>query len=193
MSNYAYDRLTAADNAFLDLEAGKAHMHIAATAILETGSLANAAGGVDIERIRDYVASRLHLIPRYRQRLTYVPLENHPVWVDDDHFNIVYHVRHASLPRPGTLRQLKRLSARILSQRLDREKPLWEFWVLEGLDDGNRFAIVQKVHHCMIDGVSGADLLTVLMSPVPATLFDHGPVFVPRPTPSGVALVVEEM
>jgi len=192
MPYHAYDRLTVADNAFLDLEAGKAHMHIAATAVLEIGSLGNAAGGVDIERIREYVASRLHLIPRYRQRLAYVPLENHPVWIDDDHFNIAYHVRHASLPRPGTVGQLKRLAARIQSQRLDRAKPLWEFWVVEGLD-GDRFAIIQKVHHCMIDGISGVDLLTVLMSPVAATLFDHGPAFVPRPAPSGTALFAEEM
>ncbi|MBI5503902.1 MAG: wax ester/triacylglycerol synthase family O-acyltransferase [Deltaproteobacteria bacterium] len=193
MPHYAYDRLTAADNAFLELEAGKAHMHIAATAILEIGTLGNAAGGVDIERIREYVASRLHLIPRYRQRLVYVPLENHPVWVDDDHFNIAYHVRHASLPRPGTVDQLKRLAARIQSQRLDRAKPLWEFWVIEGLDDGSRFAIIQKAHHCMIDGISGVDLLTVLMSPLASTLFDHGPAFVPRPAPSGAALVAEEL
>ena len=87
-------------------------------------------------------------IPRYRQRLAYVPLERHPVWVDDDHFQIDFHVRHTALPQPGDRRQLKRLSGRILSQRLDRTRPLWELWVVEGLEGGDRFAIVQKAHHC---------------------------------------------
>jgi hypothetical protein len=91
-------------------------------------------------------------MPRFRQRLAYTPIEGHPIWIDDDSFNIRYHVRHASLPRPGTARQLKRLVGWINSQQLDRGKPLWEFWVIEGLESGH-FALVTKCHHCMIDGV----------------------------------------
>ena len=178
MSGFAYEPLSAADNTFLALENGGAHMHIAATSVFDCGSLASEAGGVDIERIRAYVESRLHLIPRYRQRLAYVPLGRLPVWVDDEHFNIAYHVRHTSLPRPGTIEQLKLLAGRIQSQRIDRAKPLWEFWVVEGLEDGRRFAVIQKTHHCMIDGVSGADLLAVLLSPFASTSFEPGPLFV---------------
>ena len=104
----------------------------------------------DAERIRGYVESRLHLIPRYRQRLAYVPLERHPVWVDDPRFNIFYHVRHTALPNPGEERQLKRLCGRIFSQKLDYTKPLWEVWIVEGLREG-RFALIAKAHHCMVD------------------------------------------
>lgn len=193
MSGYAYERLSASDNTFLELENGGAHMHIAATTVFDAGSLGNASGGIDIDRVRAYVASRLHLIPRYRQRLAYVPFERLPVWVDDDHFNVSYHVRHTSLPRPGTVEQLKLLAGRIQSQRLDRAKPLWEFWVVEGLEAGSRFAIIQKAHHCMIDGMSGVDLLAVLLSPFSSTTFEEGPRFRPRPAPSGPALVMEEL
>lgn len=192
MSSSSYERLTAADNTFLELEDGGAHMHIAATTIFEMGSLGREDGSVDVDRVRDAIASRLHLLPRYRQRLAFVPVERSPVWVDDDHFHLPYHVRHTALPRPGTERQLELLAGRILSQRLDRAKPLWEFWVIEGLEGGDRFAVIQKVHHCMIDGVSGVDLMAVLMSPFPQTDVEPAPAFVPRPVPSPVSLVLQE-
>src|SRR6185503_19534577 len=117
----------------------------------------------DIARIRAFVASRLHLIPRYRQRLAWIPVESYPVWIDDDHFNLAYHVRHTSLPRPGDEAQLKQLAARIMSQPLDRRRPLWEAWFAEGLEDG-RFALLTKIHHCMADGISAVDLITALLS-----------------------------
>jgi diacylglycerol O-acyltransferase / wax synthase len=189
---FAYEPLSAADNTFLELENGGAHMHIAATSVFDHGSLSNAEGGVDIDRIRSYVESRLHLIPRYRQRLAYVPFGRLPVWVDDEHFNIAYHVRHTSLPRPGTMAQLKALAGRIQSQRIDRAKPLWEFWVVEGLQDGERFAIIQKTHHCMIDGMSGVDLLAVLLSPFASTEFEPPKMYVPRPAPTAPALAIAE-
>jgi diacylglycerol O-acyltransferase / wax synthase len=189
---FAYEPLSAADNTFLALEDGGAHMHIAAASVFEHGSLSNSAGGVDVDRIRSYVESRLHLIPRYRQRLAYVPFGRLPVWVDDEHFNIAYHVRHTSLPRPGTMEQLKALAGRIQSQRIDRAKPLWEFWVVEGLEDGQRFAIIQKTHHCMIDGMSGVDLLAVLLSPFASTEFEPARMFVPRPAPTAPALAISE-
>ena len=179
-----YERLTVLDNSFLITESPTNHMHVAGTATYETGSLRTPAGGVDVARIRRYVESRLHLIPRYRQVLAYTPLEGHPVWVDDQHFNIEYHVRHTSLPRPGDEDQLKRLSGRVMSQQLDRSKPLWEMWVVEGLDGGDRFAIVSKVHHCMVDGMSSVDLLAVLLTVEPTDEIDPPVRWVPRPRPT---------
>jgi WS/DGAT/MGAT family acyltransferase len=190
---FHYDRLGSQDATFLDLEGPTAPQHVAATVILRTGSLRTREGGVDIARIRRYVASRLHRIPRYRQRLAYVPIERHPVWVDDDHFQIDFHVRHTALPQPGDRRQLKRLSGRILSQRLDRHRPLWEFWVVEGLEGGDRFAIVQKAHHAMIDGISGVDLMAVLLRGEASDDFEEGPPWTPRPAPSGSELVGAEL
>ena len=191
MPDYAYDRLSVVDNSFLAIEDPNAHQHVGAVVLFETGPLRNGDGGVDIDRIREYVAARLSLIPRYRQRLVRVPLGTRLVWVDDDHFNIHYHVRHASLPRPGDERQLKRLVARIVSQRLDRAKPLWEMWIVEGMADG-RFALVAKTHHCMIDGISGVDLMAVLMSPSPDDAIPDSPTWLPRPAPSRFALLRDE-
>src|SRR5262249_7520458 len=167
-------------------------MHLGGTAIFEPGPLATPDGGVDIDRIRARIASRLHQIPRYRQRLAWVPVQNHPVWVDDHHFNLGYHVRHASLPRPGDDEQLKHLTARIMSQQLDRTRPLWEAWIVEGLE-GGRFALVMKTHHCMADGISAVDLITVLLSPFPDDEIEPAPRWTPRPVPSGVALLRDEL
>ncbi len=182
-----YDRLTAQDRSFLDLEGPSIHMHVAGAFLFERGSLATPQGGVDIDAICDYVEARLHRIPRYRQRLAWIPIEAHPVWVDDDRFNIHYHVRHAALPAPGDDRQLKRLCARILSQQLDRRRPLWEMWVVEGLEH-DRFALVCKTHHCMVDGISGVDLLAVLLGVTPEKEFEPGPAWYPNPAPSGFDL-----
>ena len=191
MANYAYDRLSVVDNSFLAIEGANTHMHVGAVTLFEAGPLTRPDGGIDVDRIRDYVASRLHLIPRYRQCLTAVPLGTRLVWIDDDHFNIHYHVRHASLPRPGDERQLKRLSARIVSQQLDRAKPLWEIWVVEGIE-GDRFALVAKTHHCMIDGIAGVDLMAVILSPRPEATTAPAPAWIPRPAPSRLALLRDE-
>jgi diacylglycerol O-acyltransferase len=123
----------------------------------------------------DHVRGRLHLVPRYRQRLATPPLETgRPLWVDDPNFNLEYHIRHAALPSPGTEEQLLQLAARIASQQLDRSKPLWESWLVEGLaprgaDSPERFALIFKTHHSLVDGVAGVDLATVLfdLSPKP--------------------------
>jgi WS/DGAT/MGAT family acyltransferase len=123
-------------------------------------------GGVDIDLIRKLMEAGLHRIPRYRQRLGRIPVLGHPIWVDDDRFNLAYHVRHTHLPVPGDERQLKRLAGRIMSQQLDRGKPLWEMWVVEGLQD-KRLAIITKVHHCMIDGVGSVELTGSVMRPTP--------------------------
>jgi len=192
MAPYAYDRLSALDHSFLLFERPNAYMHVASTQIFEIGPLRTPEGGVDAQAIKDATAASLHRIPRYRQKLRTTPIEGRPVWVDDPTFNIDYHVRHTSLPRPGTERQLKRLSARIMQQHLDRRRPLWEIWVVEGLED-DRFALISKVHHCMIDGMSGVDLLRILMSPTPEAEIPDAPLFVPRPAPTGAELVRDEI
>jgi WS/DGAT/MGAT family acyltransferase len=192
MARYAYDPLTALDNSFLIAESPKSHMHIAGTATYEAGPLRTADGGIDVDRLRAYVESRLHLIPRYRQVLSYVPIEQRPVWIDDRHFNIHYHVRHTRLPRPGDTRQLKRLAGRVMSQQLDRSKPLWEMWVVEGLEGGEHFAIITKVHHCMIDGMSSVDLLNVLLAVVPNDHIESVPRWLPRPAPDSWQLLASE-
>ncbi len=187
-----YERLSILDRFFIDMEKHNTHMHVAAVMILEGEPLRGADGGLDIERIRNYIGSRLHLIPRYRQRLAFIPIENHPVWVDDDRVNMHYHVRHTCLPKPGDIRQLKRLAARIMSQKLDRGKPLWEVWMIEGLRDG-RCAMITKTHHCMIDGVSGVDLMTVLLSLTAETTLHDTPAWNPEPVPSSLELVRDEL
>jgi WS/DGAT/MGAT family acyltransferase len=183
-----YDRLSQLDNSFLLLETANAHMHVAALQVFESGPLEGPHGSVDIELLRGYIESRLHLIPRYRQRLVYTPIEGHPVWVDDANFNIRYHVRHTALPVPGDQGQLKRLAARIMSQQLDRGKPLWEIWIIEGLADG-RCAMVSKTHHCVIDGVSGVDIMNVLMDTAPKTFALEPSAWCPRPEPNAMDLL----
>ena len=184
MARYRYERLSALDNFFLICESPTTPMHVGSTALFEAGSLSTPEGAIDGERIKHYIASRLDRIPRYRQRLVRIPLEQRTVWVDDPHFDLDYHVRHTSLPKPGDDAQLKQLSARIQAQQLDRTKPLWETWVVEGLQ-GDRFALIFKVHHCMIDGVSGADLLSVLLSPTVETGMEAPKPWRPRSAPSG--------
>lgn len=192
MASYAYDRLTALDNSFLQMERPNAYMHVASTMTFEAGELRTEAGGIDVDRIRKMIESVLHMIPRYRQKLQYIPLTDQPVWVDDDRFSIDYHVRHTALPRPGNIEQLKALSARIMQQHLDRRRPLWEMWIVEGLEDGG-FALISKVHHCMVDGVSGVDIMNILMSPSPEIEYHEPPTFVPRPAPGSAELIAGEM
>ena len=186
-----YERLSSLDNSFLALESRSTHMHVGAVTIFGAGSFAKPDGGIDVERLKDFVSSKMHMIPRYRQRIVRVPIEQHPVWVDDEHFNIDYHIRHIALPRPGTDEELKRIAGRLMSQQIDRTKPMWEMVVVEGLDN-NRFAIVTKIHHCMIDGLSGVDLMAVLMSLVPTEEIIPGPAYEPRPIPNGTELLVRE-
>jgi WS/DGAT/MGAT family acyltransferase len=184
-----YDRLSAQDNSFLLLEKPGLYMHVSATQIFELGPLRNELGGVDFDRIKKFIGSVLHRIPRYRQKLAWIPFEQRPVWVDDASFDLNFHVRHTSLPRPGSDAQLKKLAGRVMAQHLDRERPLWELWVVEGLED-ERFAVISKIHHCMIDGMSGMDLSQILQSPDPhATTIGEAPRFHPRPTPSSAELL----
>jgi WS/DGAT/MGAT family acyltransferase len=192
MPNYAYDRLSFLDHSFLRLESHTQHMHVAGVGIYEAGPLRKPDGGIDADRVRAYIESRLSLIPRYRQILAFTPLDGRPVWVDDAHFNINYHVRHSSLPRPGDERQLKRLAGRIMGQQLDRARPLWEVWIIEGFEDPGRFAMIAKVHHAVVDGVSGVDVLAVLLRTTPDEEFEPAPRWIPRPAPTGAQLAMAE-
>ena len=191
MARYAYDRLSFLDNSFLILEKENTPMHIAGTATFDAAPLTNADGSLDIDSVRAYVDSRLHLIPRYRQVLRQSWFQTSPIWVDYPHFNIHYHVRHTALPKPGDERQLKRLAGRIMSAHLHRTKPLWEMWIVEGLDGGERIAMISKVHHCMVDGVSSVDLLNVLLTPYPIENFEPGPNYLARPAPTETDLLWE--
>jgi WS/DGAT/MGAT family acyltransferase len=185
-----YERLSALDAAFLELEDESCPMHVGAVAVFDAGPLALADGGFDIERFRRFVESGLQ--PRYRQRIARLPVTNHPIWVDDPRFNLQYHVRHVSLPHPGDDRQLKRLAGHAFSLPLDRSKPLWELWLVEGLAE-NRFAVISKTHHCMVDGVRTADLLTSSMqlSPDAPTVPEPRP-WRARPAPGAAALALGE-
>ncbi|HUI24840.1 MAG TPA: wax ester/triacylglycerol synthase family O-acyltransferase [Candidatus Kryptonia bacterium] len=186
-----YDRLSALDASFLGIEDESCHMHVGGVLIFDAAPLRLAEGGVDIDRIRRAIHARLHLVPRFRQRLAYIPYERIPIWVDDDKFRLAYHVRHTALPHPGDERVLKRLVGRIMSQPLDRKRPLWEMWVVEGLD-GDRFALVSKTHHCMIDGISGADIMSVIMDPSPDADVGTPEPWKPRRLPSNARLVFDE-
>ncbi len=183
MAHYNYDRLSGQDTTFLLWETPALHMHVASTQIFELGPLATEDGGVDFETFKRFTESILHRIPRYRQKLKWVPVDGRPVWIDDPHFRIDYHVRHTSLPKPGSDAQLKKLSSRVMAQPLDRARPLWEIWVVEGLA-GDRFATISKIHHCMIDGSSGVDISQILMRLDRDREIHEAPRYVPRPEPS---------
>jgi diacylglycerol O-acyltransferase len=187
-----YERLSALDASFLGLEDESYHMHVGSVMIFDVGPLRTSSGGVDIERVRDTIEAHLHRVPRLRQRLAYIPYERMPVWVDDERFRLAYHVRHTALPPPGDERMLKRLVGRIMSQPLDRKRPLWEDWVVEGLQ-GDRFAFINKTHHCMIDGVSGADVMSAILDPDPNAKAPRPRPWKPRPCPSNARLVFEEI
>jgi WS/DGAT/MGAT family acyltransferase len=182
------NRLTALDASFLHLEDAGAHMHVAAVMTFD-------GEPPDYEELVEAIGARLHLVPRYRQRLAFVPLgQGRPRWVDDPHFNPRYHIRHTALPAPGTDEELKRLAARVFGQRLDRSKPLWEIWLVEGLDQG-RFALLSKTHHALVDGVSGADIVSVLFdtSPDPAPSAPETSPWLPSPVPSDSQLLAEAL
>lgn len=185
-------RLSGLDQSFLHFETPNAYMHVALTAVFEPGSLSVEDGGIDFASIRSHVASRLHLIPRYRQRLHYSPILGQPYWVDDPDFDLEYHVRHSHLPTPGTEAQLKTLVARMLERPLDRGRPLWEATFIEGLPNG-RFAMVIKVHHCLVDGIAGMDILAALFDPAPVTRIEPPRPWAPAPLPSTATLITDEL
>ena len=192
MTDEFYERLSALDAIFLDLESDRVPMHVGAALLFDAKPLMLEHGGLDIERIRRYTLSAIDRIPRYRQRLAWVPGLNHPVWVDDDRFNIRFHLRHTRLPLPGDERMLKRVVGRVFSQNLDRSRPLWEFWIVEGVEN-DQFALVAKAHHCMVDGVAGVGLLQELLQVGPAGRESEPSEWTPRPAPSRLRLLREEI
>jgi diacylglycerol O-acyltransferase len=179
------DRLTAVDASFLVRESGT-HMHIGGVLVFE-------GPPPQREEFEEHIGSRLHMVPRYRQKLAHPRFEmGRPMWIDDPSFNLGYHVRHSSLPSPGSEHELRQLVGRIFSQRLDRSKPLWEVWLIEGLERGC-FAVISKVHHSLVDGISGVDLTTVLfdLTPEGTPGLPEADPWHPAPEPSDAELVAE--
>jgi WS/DGAT/MGAT family acyltransferase len=178
------DRMSPQDASFLHIEDDVSHMHIASVGIFEGPE-------PPFTDIVSMIDSKLDLVPRYRRVVRTVPLElGRPVWVDDPHFNIEYHLRHTALPSPGGEAELRKLVGRVMSQPLDRSKPLWEIWVVEGLEDGH-WAVMAKTHHAMVDGVSGTDLLALIMDISPEPSIPEPATWTPEPAPSGLQLAAQ--
>ncbi len=178
--------MSAVDSSFLHIENDVTPMHIGGVSLFEGPPPA-------FSELKEMVASKLDLVPRYRQKVRFMPLgTGTPAWVDDPHFSLDYHVRHTAIPSPGSEEQLRNMAARVFSQALDRNKPLWELWSVEGLADG-RWALLSKVHHCMVDGVAATDLMSVMFSdtsrPEPAPRAS----FSPPPEPSDIELLARTL
>ena len=172
--------MSAQDATFLHVENDVTPMHIGGVSIFE-------GPPPPFRELRAMVESKLPLTPRYRQKVRFVPLGmGEPVWIDDPHFNIDYHLRHSAVPSPGTEKQLRATAARVFSQHLDRSKPLWEIWMLEGLEDEG-WALLSKVHHCMVDGVAATDMMSLMFGESPKPT--NGEVWQPEPEPSGLDLI----
>ena len=169
------ERLSGLDAAFLYLETPSHHMHVAMTMVIDPATM---PGGYSFDKLKAFIRSRLHVVPLFHRRLAQVPFNlHHPVWVEDPDFDLDYHVRRIGVPAPGGRRELAELAAQIASNQLDRSKPLWEMWVVEGLKHG-RIGVITKVHHCAIDGASGADFLVHLFDLAPVSQEDW-----PEPEP----------
>jgi diacylglycerol O-acyltransferase / wax synthase len=168
------------DSSFLHVENDTTPMHIGAVSIFE-------GPPPPFEEVREMVAGKLPLVPRYRQKVRTVPLAaGSPTWIDDPHFSLDYHLRHTAVPAPGSEDQLRQMAARVFSQHLDRNKPLWELWMVEGLED-RRWAFLSKVHHCMVDGVAATDLMSVMFSD--SSTSDASGEWAPGAEPSGVEIL----
>ncbi|HYM45047.1 MAG TPA: wax ester/triacylglycerol synthase family O-acyltransferase [Solirubrobacteraceae bacterium] len=184
MAQQHLDRMTPIDASFLHQEGSSSHMHVGGLTILE-------GPPPEMDAFLEHIRKRLHLVPRYRQKIASTALDSgRPVWIDDPSFNLEYHVRHTALPTPGEWEQLCALTARIFSQQLDRSKPLWEMWLIEGLRD-DRFALISKTHHSLIDGISGVDLATMLfdLSPDPPPIKHSGRAWRPHREPGAAELI----
>jgi WS/DGAT/MGAT family acyltransferase len=169
------------DSSFLHVENATTPMHIGGVSIFE-------GPPPPFAELRAMVAGKLDLVPRYRQKVRSVPLAvAPPVWIDDPHFSLDYHLRHTAIPSPGTEEQLRQMASRVFSQHLDRDKPLWELWAVEGLE-GGRWALLSKVHHCMVDGVAATDLMSVMFSDT--TAVSSAREWAPEPEPSGLELLL---
>ena len=176
------DRMSALDSGFYFAESENTPMHVGSVAVFD----GPAPTYGDVVRL---LLSKLPMVPRYRQRVREVPMQlGRPMWVDDPHFQILYHVRHTAVPRPGSDEQLRNLAGRVLGQRLDMSKPLWELYLIEGLQD-DRWAIISKVHHCMVDGVAGSDLMQLMFDLSPDATHEAPRDWSPQRTPTGAGMV----
>lgn len=188
-----YQRLTAQDTSFLHLENETTPMHVGSLVLMEAAPLLDDAGRFRIDDVRRLVERRLDKVPRFRQRLMEVPFaQGRPVWVDDDRFDLTFHVRLTALPRPGTEDQLKALMGRLQATPLDRRRPLWEVWFVEGVE-GDRVALVHKAHHAMVDGVASVDVATLLFDLEPSPPEDEESHWEPAPAPSPAQLLAETL
>jgi diacylglycerol O-acyltransferase len=176
------DRLSPTDAGFYYAESEDTPLHVGSVAVFE----GPAPSYGDVVRL---LLGKLPLVPRYRQRVRRVPLDlGRPLWVDDPHFQILYHVRHTAVPSPGGEEQLRNLAGRVLGQRLDLAKPLWELWLVEGLENG-RWALISKVHHCMVDGIAGTDLMQLMFDLTPDATHGEPQDWVPQRNPSSLEVV----
>jgi WS/DGAT/MGAT family acyltransferase len=192
VSQFHFERLGSDSASFLLVEGARHFTHATTVHIFESGPLAGAEGGVQFATIRRAIEAALARVPRYRQRLRWIPLEDYPVWIDDAEFNLDYHVRHTALPHPGAPEDLWRVAARVHSQRIDRHRPLWECWVIEGIAP-DRFALLMKTHHCMLEDSGELDLAQALLSADSDDVFEDPEPFRPRPAPSRLELGREEI
>src|SRR3954447_8924986 len=178
------DRLTPLDSSFLHLEDQASHMHVGTVLVFD-------GPPPEYEDFLRYVERRLHLVPRYRQKLAEVPLaQARPRWVDDENFDLSFHVRNTALPDPAGEHELRTLASRLFSQQLSRARPLWEMWLVQGLDRGRRFAVISKTHHAVVDGIAGVDLIAALFAPEEEASADA---WRPEPAPSKAALLGEAL
>jgi WS/DGAT/MGAT family acyltransferase len=190
----SYDRLSAFDASFLHLERVETPMQVGAVAVLESAPFYDGRGRFRLQDVRKLVDSRLHLIPRFRKRVMDVPFGiGYPVWADDDSFDIARHVHLTRLPVPGRRRDLLSLAERLMSQLLDRNRPLWELWFVEGLDGGAHVGLIHKSHHTLTDGISGVDIATVLLDFTPEPTVLDAPEFVPEPPPEPARLMLDTL
>ncbi|HRI96675.1 MAG TPA: wax ester/triacylglycerol synthase family O-acyltransferase, partial [Nocardioides sp.] len=187
------DRVRSRDLAFLENETPTAPCHNATVEVFDPGDPSGPGGGFDYDRFVALILDRIPFVPRYRQRVQEVPghLAN-PVWVDDDHFDIGYHVRRSALPRPGSTEQLRELVSRIVSRPLDRSRPLWEIYFVEGLADG-RVALLYKTHQALVDGVETVDLGQVLLDKDPDVQLLGNDEWHPHRHPSPAGLVASAL
>jgi diacylglycerol O-acyltransferase / wax synthase len=180
------DRMSALDASFFFAESENTPMHVGSVAVFE----GPAPSYGDVVRL---LLSKMPLVPRYRQRVRPVPMQlGRPLWADDPHFQILYHVRHTAVPSPGSDEQLRNLAGRVLGQRLDMAKPLWELWLVEGLAD-DRWALISKVHHCMVDGVAGTDLMQLMFDLTPDATHDEPKDWTPQRNPSSLQLITSAL
>jgi WS/DGAT/MGAT family acyltransferase len=188
-----YDRLTALDASVLHLERLETPMHVGAVSVFEGAPFRDESGSFRLADVRELVASRLHLIPRFRKKIMGVPFgQGRPIWVDDERFDVGYHVRLTALPAPGSRDQLLTLTSRIQAQLLDRTRPLWELWFVDGLEGGD-VALIQKTHHALVDGVSGVDVATVLLDFTPEPTRPEPPPWTPERAPDSLQLLKDTL